>query len=148
MKHQLNNTPSSRSRQTRRRGAIAVWGLVCLMLATAVTATLGRLALTGTRLVLQEHRRSQCEWMLQSGWSLAVSRLRENPSYTGETWDVAADQLGGSDLGQVVIEVTAADTGATNAARLVRIVARYPLKSTRLVQLTKTGSWPQPAERK
>ncbi|MDB5386509.1 MAG: hypothetical protein JWM11_2155 [Planctomycetaceae bacterium] len=125
-------------RRSRRRGVAGMWGIVCLILATAIAATLGRLTLTGNRLVIQEQRRSQCDWLVQAGGSLASSRLQADPKYIGETWKITAEQLGGSDSGEVVIEVAAADPAVADSVRQIRINARFPKESPREVKLTKT----------
>jgi hypothetical protein len=122
----------------RRRGVAGLWGIVCLILATAVAATLGRLVLTGNRLVLQEQRRSQCDWLVQAGRSLATSRVRHDAKYSGETWNISAEQLGGSDAGEIVIEMPAEVPAADGSERQVRIIARFPKDSSKQVQVTKT----------
>lgn len=131
----LQFQPKHRHR-TRRRGIAGLWGIVCLILATAVAATLGRLALTETRLVAQEHRRSQCDWLLQAGRTLANSRIQADPKYTGETWTVPAEELAGSESGEVVIAIKDADPAIAAAKRQVTIIARFPKDSPRQVQLS------------
>ena len=131
----------------KRRGAVAVWGMICLVLATAMAATLGRVMMTGFQVVLQDHRRSQCEWLVESGWSLALSRQKDDPKYVGETWNLSPESLGAADGGQVVIEVVpvATDEGSAgvNATSQLRITARYPQDSVRQVQITALKPWPQ-----
>lgn len=124
----------------RRRGAVSIWAIVCLLLVTALGATLGRLALMGSRHMIQERRHSQAEWLLQSGWSLATARLHANPDYKGETWNIPASELGGADDGRVIIDVTPTESGTSPEKREVSVVAEFPIESTRRVQITRRGS--------
>jgi len=124
-----------------RKGAVAVWGLACLMLVSFIAVMLGKLALTGTRAVLREQRQAQCEWLVQSGWSLARTRLTENPEYQGETWNIPADEFGGSDKGQVIIEIIPRDGTADNPNRQIRIRALYPKDSSQQTSITALRTW-------
>jgi type II secretory pathway component PulK len=132
---------TKRRKRTVRRGIAGIWGVVCLILATAVAATLGRLALTEARLVAQEQRRSQCDWLLHAGWTLANSRIHTDPKYTGETWKIPAEELGGSEPGEVVIEIKDADPEIATSKRQVKIIARFPKDSPRQVQLSAVHDW-------
>jgi hypothetical protein len=131
-----------------RRGTVAVWGMVCLILASAISAVLVKLTLTGPRIVLQAHRAQQCEWLIESGWSLAKSRLSQQAEYSGETWDVPAEELGGIHAGQVVIKVSAPKTApkasaeiSSETARNIEIQARFPIDSTQQVKLSARRAW-------
>lgn len=123
---------NKRIQRANRRGVAGMWGIVCLIIATAMAATIGRLALTGNRLVLQEHRRSQCDWLVDAGRALALSRLRNDPKYTGETWNISAEQLEGSDPGEVVIEVQP----VADSKPQIRVIGRFPKGSPHQVQVT------------
>lgn len=131
-------------RTSRRRGAVSIWAIVCLLLVTAMGATLGRLALMGSRHMIQERRQSQAEWLLQSGWLLASTRLHANSDYKGETWNVPAAELGGADDGRVKIEVVAPSPGAPPGPREVSIIAEFPIESTHRIQLTRRRTWHNP----
>lgn len=131
-----------------RRGTIAVWGMVCLILASAISAILVKLTLTGPRIVLQAHRVQQCEWLIESGWSLAKSRLSQQAEYSGETWNVPAEEFGGIHAGQVVIKVSAPEAApeasaetSSETARNIEIQARFPVDSTQQVKLSATRAW-------
>jgi hypothetical protein len=86
--------------------------------------------------VQQEHRRSQCDWLLQAGRTLAASRIQSDGKYPGEIWEVPAEQFGGSDAGQVLIEVTANSPAVTGAQPRIKVIARFPKDSPKQVQLT------------
>lgn len=125
----------------QRRGAVSIWAIVCLVFVTAVGATLGRMALMGSRHVVQERRHSQAEWLAQSGWSLAVAQLQRDAAYKGETWEIPAAELGGADAGRVTIEVTTPTDGAAPETRLVSVIAEFPVGSDRKVQVTRQRTW-------
>ena len=114
------------------------------MLVTALSASLGRLAIMGSRHMIQERRRAQADWLVQAGWSLALSQLAQNPAYTGETWKVPAVELGGSDPGRVTIAVTPPAADAPDGKHQVRVVAEFPRDSDHRVQVTRNGTWKRP----
>ena len=126
-----------------RRGAVSIWAIVCLMLVSAIGATLGRMALMGSRQMIQERRRSQAEWLVQAGWSLAVSQLDRDKEYKGETWDIPAAELGGTDAGKVRIDVRALDAATAADGREISVVAEFPAGSDRKVQISRQGTWPR-----
>lgn len=123
-----------------RQGAVSIWAIVCLLLVTVMGATLGRLALMGSRHMIQERRHSQAEWLLQSGWSLASTRLQASPEYKGETWEISAVELGGADAGRVKIEVSPSTSGAPPEQRDVYVIAEFPVQSNHRIQLTRRGT--------
>jgi hypothetical protein len=64
----------------------------------------------------------QTEYLLEAGADRAAFRLRGDPGYAGETWDVPAAEIIGRGDGQVVIEVDEAEGGR---GRQVRVLAEY-----------------------
>ncbi len=126
------------SHSHRRRGAVSIWAIVCLVFVTAMGATLGRVALLGSRHMVQERRRSQADWLAQAGWSLAEAQLQRNADYKGETWEIPATELGGADAGRVMIDVAA----PAAETRAVTIVAEFPVESDRKVRVTRHRIWP------
>ncbi len=142
-----NPHPAHTSHAQRRRGAVSIWAIVCLVFVTALGATLGRMALLGSRHMVQERRRAQADWLVQSGWSLAVAQLQRNADYKGETWEIPATELGGADAGRVRIDVLAPAVAAPAEAagtREISIVAEFPAESDRRVQVTRLGTWSRP----
>jgi hypothetical protein len=140
MVSKLNTFETSR---TRRRGAVSIWAIVCLIFVTAVGATLGRLALMGSRHMIQERRRSQADWLVQSGWSLAVAQLQHNADYKGETWEIPAAELGGTDAGRIRIDVTPPAADTPQKPREISVVVEFPVGSDNKVHTTRQGTWLQ-----
>ncbi|MDB5337330.1 MAG: hypothetical protein JWN70_2949 [Planctomycetaceae bacterium] len=125
----------------RHRGAVSVWAIVCLVLVAALSASLAKLAIAGSRRMIQERRRVQADWLVQSGWSLALSQIGKNPAYTGESWEIPAVELGGADAGRVTIEVTAPAADAPEGKHKLHVVAEFPAGSDRKVRVTRDGTW-------
>lgn len=125
----------------RPRGAVSVWAIVCLVLVTALSASLAKLAIAGSRRMVQERRRVQADWLVEAGWSLARAQLNQNPAYTGETWEIPAAELGGADAGRVRIEVSAPAADAAEGQHTLHVVAEYPAASDHKVRVTRDGTW-------
>ena len=118
-----------------------MWAIVCLVLVAALSASLARLAIAGSRRMVQERRRVQADWLAEAGWSLARAQLNQNPAYTGETWEIPAAELGGADAGRVKIEVTAPAADDANAQHILHVVAEYPAASDHKVRVKRDGIW-------
>ncbi len=127
-----------------RRGLVSIWAIVCLVLVIAFSVTLSRLAIMGSRQMVQERRRAQADWLVQSGWSLARSQFGRDATYKGETWHVPANELGGADPGRVQIEITPSAADAPEGRHQVRVVAEFPAGSVNRVRVTRTGTWRKP----
>ena len=125
----------------QRQGAVSVWAIACLVLVIALSASLAKIAIAGSRRMLQERRRVQADWLLQSGWSLALSQLGRDTTYTGETWEVPATELGGADSGRVRIDVTPPAADAPDAKHELNVVAEFPASSDQKVRVSRSGTW-------
>jgi Tfp pilus assembly protein PilV len=103
--------------------------VLLFVLAVIAIATVRMVTLARTMVAAREELQTQA-WQLQAGWlahsglQRAVTRLADKPDYVGETWKIAADEIGGSDGAVVRIDVQslAGDPGR----RRVRVVADYP----------------------
>lgn len=114
----------SLARQRRRRGAAIIPVLVCFILIMLISAALLQLVFAERGLDRQEERRLQAEWLAEAGLERAAARLSASRDYKGETWEVAADDLGGKDAGRLTIAVeTPKDE---QALRRVIVQADYP----------------------
>jgi hypothetical protein len=118
----------------RRRGAILVVALVCVAVATAAMVCLVQMAIGQRSLVRAEALRLQCCWLAESALDRAAWRLASDPKYPGETWNLPAAALGGSDGAAVTIQVEPVPDRSLH--RLVRVRADYPDSADR-VRLSK-----------
>ncbi len=114
--------------RTRRhhhpRGMALPLVLVCIVLAMALGAALVKAVLLQhrhTELVDQQH---QSLWLAESGIQRALYKLQQSPEYRGETWQIPAATLGGSDDGVVTIDITPSDGDVVGWN--IAVEAKYP----------------------
>jgi type II secretory pathway component PulK len=115
---------SCRISRTGRNGATLVAVLVCLIVITALGAALLRTIVRRHRQMRQQQTQLQAIWLAQSALDRAVVQLHASPDYTGETWRVAAEQIGGDKTGAATIRIEAVE--GQSAQRRVLIEAIYP----------------------
>ncbi|MEX0711182.1 MAG: hypothetical protein WD278_02460 [Pirellulales bacterium] len=120
-------------RENNRRGAILLVVMVCLSVAIALAASLLKAGLMEHTLLVEQEHEAQARRLAESGVERAAARLRADPDYTGETWEVSTTALGGPSPGVVeirvesmpdepVVQVTAqADYPAGRAGRARRV---------------------------
>ena len=131
-----------------RRGAVLIVVLACLAVALLVMVSLVRLAAVERNQVQVGAWQSQARWLAESALERAAARLAADPKYSGETWSLPAEALGGRDGAVVRIEVET-PTGQP-ARRLLRVQADYPdhphlrVRQTRqlAVEIPKAGEKP------
>lgn len=122
--------------RNKRRGAITIIVLVCLVLVTAISGVLLRIGLSERRRIRADERRLQAEWLVESGLERGASRFAAAPGeYHGETWDIAAADLGGADAARVTISVES--EGKTPVRRYLRVQADYPYDATERARVSK-----------
>ena len=121
----------------RRRAAITVAVLVCLLIMTLLGAGLLRMVGTQRKLIRNEERALQADWLAESGIDRAAARLAEDPHYSGETWSITAETLGGPSPGVVTIKVEPRRDGPER--RLVTVQADYPSALNQRVRSSKTA---------
>ncbi|MDR3638654.1 MAG: hypothetical protein P4L84_32915 [Isosphaeraceae bacterium] len=119
-----------------RRGAVIVPVLVCFVLIMLICAGLVQLLFTERGITRQEERRLQAEWLAEAGLERAAARLSRARGYTGESWEVPAQELGGQDAGQVVITVETPKDEPGHRRVIVR--ADYPLAAERRARRQRT----------
>src|SRR5262245_17889173 len=84
-----------------RTGAMLVVVLVCLLLCALISGALLKGTLLLSRQAHIEQQRAQVEWLGTSALSRAAARLRADPAYAGETWEIPPSVLGGGDTARV-----------------------------------------------
>ena len=102
--------------------------LAALVAVTLLAAALSRAIVTETRAALRHAQKSQAVWLAESGVSRAAAQLHSAADYQGETWRIAADELGGKSGAVVLISVAPPAEGS--GMRSVRVEARYPEDAT------------------
>lgn len=109
---------------SRRRGAVLVMVLVCMMVALVILTSLVKLAAAGRRMTDRQAWQVQATWLAESGLERAAWRLAADANYKGETWTLSADQMAAADAAVVRIEVETIPEQPNR--RLVRVRADYP----------------------
>ena len=77
-----------KSDRSARGGAVLLCVLACLGVATAIVMVSIRSSLRARRQMRQELQLEQTRWLLDAGVAYAKSRLRTDPDYEGELWQV------------------------------------------------------------
>jgi type II secretory pathway pseudopilin PulG len=114
--------------ESRRRGLVSVAVLIGLIIIGLICAGLLKVAFARRSEVALEERRLQAEWLAESGLERASSRLATSGDYSGETWEIPSEDLGGRGAAKVVIEISRIADQADH--RKVRVQADYPSESS------------------
>jgi hypothetical protein len=94
--------------------------VMTLVFLTILAACLLRLTLLRRVALYNSEQVLQAEWLAESGIDRAIARLSEKPDYTGETWELSANEFHGRGDASVLIKVEV----ITNQANARRIVVR------------------------
>lgn len=143
---------SSRARRPSR-GVILFLMLVCVLIAGALLAAGARSTVLRRLQQRQEAARLQAAWLADAGAARAAAQLAANPAYTGETWSVSAEALGGQPGGVSIkvapdplderrLQVTA--TAVCPLAAEGAAPSRWQSQSTRITRIPKLGAGEQP----
>jgi hypothetical protein len=98
--------------------------LVCMAVAMLLVGSWLQTAAIERRQLRGQEDRLQADWLAESGLERAAARLAADESYAGETWRIAADELGGRAAGEVVIRVES--LADHPRGRLVHVQADFP----------------------
>ena len=126
----------------KRRGAVMIMALICLVLIAAMGGTLLHWATMEHKLLLLRERESQARWLAEAGIALAAARLAADGGYSGETWKVAGDDLPHGEPATVRLHVAAGDGGR----RVVKVDTEYPADSDAAVHFSKEVACQRPCE--
>lgn len=129
----------SNSLHRNRRGAILIVALLCLLVVMSLLGTMLLAALQSTRQLHAERDLRQCELLLQAGIERALTQVAKQPDYSGETQELATDEIIHQGTGRVTIEVTPA---TADAPAQLQVAAEYPADSEFSVRRSRTLSLP------
>lgn len=107
-----------------RRGAILVVVLVCLAVAAVLFVVLAKQAIAQRHSAQTHYWGVQAQWLAEAGVERAVSRLAAKADYSGETWNVPAEELAGSDA--AVVRIRVEKVADRPDRRAIHIEADYP----------------------
>ena len=113
----------------RRRGAVMIIALICLLMATVMVTSLARTAVLERERVIRDEWQLQAEWLAESALDRAVLRSGD-PEYDGETWrPTVADAA--EPLGTVKISITRTE----GEPATITVVADVPDDATERVRV-------------
>ena len=131
--------PRGRNRHSqKRRGAILVLAIVCVAITMSIMALLVRFAFMHHGAQKSQHRAAQANWLVESAIDRAAARLAIDPSYTGETWKIPAEDFFVSKQasGQAsaaappgkaaLVRIAVKPVAARAEARTIHVAADYP----------------------
>ncbi len=95
--------PSFRS---RRQGIVLVTVILCLLVASAMLINLVKATTVLSRQTTHHSQRLQLQILTDDAMSHALNQLRQQDSYTKETWEISPDQWSLKQTGQVKINVS------------------------------------------
>ena len=128
--------PWGQNRRGRdRRGAILILAIVCVAVTMSIMALLVRFALMHHATQKNQHRAAQANWLVESALDRAAARLAIDPSYTGETWNISAEEFFASKQASE----QSSETGPPGKAALVRIEVK-PVAASLLAYIPLTDS--------
>jgi len=115
---------------------ITVIFLIVLLLVSLTMASLVRAMLTQRELVRAGSIRLQADWLAQSALNRAAARLKTEPAWSGETWNIAAEELRQTNAAAITIEVRNDESRSTR--RQVRVTVLSPPEGPPRVRLQRT----------
>lgn len=130
-----SDSPTARPGQGRR-GLITVIFLIVLLLVSLTMASLVRAMLTQRELVRSGSIRVQADWLAQSALNRAAARLKAEPAWSGETWNISADELRQTNAAAITIEVR--NDASRSTHRQVRVTVVSPPEGPPRVRLQRT----------
>lgn len=119
----------------RRRGALMIVALACLLISLSLLASMIQGALRDRRSLRSLRDQRQTHWLVQSAADRAAYRLANEPDYRGETWKPLVGDGELAAMGEVVVETT---RDADGDPWQVRIVAEFPAGAVPSVRQTHT----------
>lgn len=119
----------------RHRGAALVIALVAMTIVAAVLVLLARHSVIERRGLQRDSWQVQAAWLAESALDRAAARLAADRGYSGETWNLSADDLGTGRTALVEIDVHKVENDA--GRRAVRVRADYSDDPQQRVRLTK-----------
>lgn len=103
----MNRIPHASVRMNhRRRGAAFVLFMVILLLLMMAAGAMTQYVMLQRSQTESQLLSTQSDWLLQSGLERAVSQLRQDPNYAGETWTVSVASSGSPRDGELMIAVS------------------------------------------
>lgn len=120
-----------------RRGGIMVVAMVCLVLTTLILGSLLKLVTMHHTQSRFEQQRVQADWLAEAGLERAADNLSRDAGYSGENWQISAEEIGGTNTGSV--EIAIKPSPGNRDERIASVVATFPADTTRYAKRSKTA---------
>lgn len=140
--HRPTSAPDCR----QRRGVAAIIIIAVLAMTMAFAGVWARRIVMERRAARRVEEQQQARWLAEAGVRRAAARLSADPTYPGEVWTIAADDIDRTLDAEIELTVKPDDS----ADGLVAIIAqaRYParqprVRSTKTIQFTPPTREPQ-----
>lgn len=127
-----------------RRGALLIMALICLAIASLLTAALIQAMILSQRQLVIEEDRVQAEWLARSALGHAWNRLQRQSSLSPETWNLTSKDLDAQAAATINIEVR--NDAADAATRVITVYVEYAPVASRVIRATRTARWRSAAD--
>lgn len=127
-----------------RRGAIAVIAMIAILITISIGLGMVKTTLIARQETLRWQHQTQAEWLVEAGIERAVVQFESSPDYRGETWALSAEELGGREEAQIVIDLK--PTGEADDEYRLNVIADYPahgddrIRSSKVITIKKSNN--------
>ena len=128
---------------SRRRGSALVFAMIALLVTSLIGASLLRNSFLSLQQVKREQSHMQANWLAEAGCRRAIHRLGNEPAYTGETWQISAEQMKAPFSATVTIAIS---EGEASSERTITTIADYPAQATSQFRVRKKLTIGRPAK--
>jgi Tfp pilus assembly protein PilX len=119
----------------RRAGFALIGVMISFIVASMLVVSWFKTIATGREQLRMAEDRLMSEWLAEGALDRAAAKLREKAEYSGETWTISADELGGQ-VG-AAIEIHVATVADHPDRRTIEVEAEYLKNSLRSVRVSK-----------
>jgi hypothetical protein len=110
--------------KSNRRASVLLIILICFVVAAAMFVILAHQVIAERRAAEAQLWTAQAEWIAEAAVERAAARLTADAKYSGETWTIAAAEMGGKQGAHAKIRVE--PVAGRPDSRSLRIEADYP----------------------
>jgi hypothetical protein len=123
----------------QRRGAIIIFAMLALLLASLMIAALMRMTVLSHQQMIRDEFRVQAGLLADAGCERALARLSEQVDWKGDAWKISDDDIA-SGFGADVL--TTVENEPESNRKLVKVVAQYPVDHPSVVRVIRQRKTP------
>lgn len=117
-----------------RRGAVLVAVLVCLAVALAMITAMAACMMLTEKQVRRQAVADQSHFLCEAATVRAFQKLKDDPDFQDDVWEVPASELGDHGAAKVTVHVAS----TPNGKRSLEIATQFPLGSNLEMETTRT----------